>query len=170
MELIKNLDQTNSSFTIPTGNGLMTNVKPSAPNIKVEVATITNASSGGSGSVVVEINHGSVLGGTDSNVQITSPTGGQLLSYDQTNSYWKNTNLAAGTGISVTSATGGTITVTNSAPDQTVSITGGTGISVSGTYPSFTVTNSGVTSVTGTSPIVSSGGSTPAISIPLILS
>ena len=31
----------------PTGSGLMTNVKPSAPNIKVEVATVTNASSGG---------------------------------------------------------------------------------------------------------------------------
>ena len=150
----------------PAGNGLMTKTKPSAPNIKTEVAIVTNAGSGGSGSVVVEIIHGSQLGGTDSNVQTNGVTGGQLLSYDQTNGYWKNTNLAAGTGISVNSATGGTITVTNSAPDQTVSITAGTGISVSGTYPSFTVANTGVTSVTGTSPIVSSGGTTPAISIP----
>lgn len=150
----------------PAGNGLMTKTKPSAPNIKTEVAVVTNAGSGGSGSVVVEIIHGSVLGGTDSNVQISSATGGQLLSYDQTNGYWKNTNLAAGTGISVNSATGGTITVTNSAPDQTVSLTAGTGIGVSGTYPSFTISNTGVTSVTGTSPIVSSGGTTPAISIP----
>jgi hypothetical protein len=140
----------------PSGNGLMTNVKPSAPNMKTEVAIVINAGSGGSGSVAVEIIHGTQLGGTDSNVQITSPTGGQLLSYDQTNSYWKNTNLAAGTGISVNSATGGTITVTNSAPDQTVSIASGTGISVTGTYPSFTVTNTSpssggtVTSVSGT--------------------
>ena len=137
----------------PAGNGLMTKTKPSAPNIKTEVAIVTNAGSGGSGSVVVEIIHGSVLGGTDSNVQISSATGGQLLSYDQTNQYWKNTNLAAGTGISVSSATGGTITVTNSAPDQTVAIASGTGISVTGTYPNFTVTN--------TSP--SSGGTVTSI-------
>jgi len=165
----------------PAGNGLMTKVKPSAPNIKTEVGIVTNAGSGGSGSVVVEIIHGSQLGGTDSNVQITSVTGGQLLSYDQTNGYWKNTNLSAGTGITVNSATGGTITVTNAgvtqatagtgisvsagtgnvtitntAPDQTVAISAGTGISVSGTYPNFTVTNTSpssggtVTSVGGT--------------------
>ena len=41
-----------------------------------------------------------------------------------------------GTGINVT----GTI-ITNTAPDQTVGISGGTGISTSGTYPNFTVTN-----------------------------
>jgi len=74
----------------------------------------------------------------DSNVQISSATGGQLLSYDRNqSSYWKNTNLAAGTGISVNSATGGTITVTNSAPDQTVSITAGTGISIKWNLPKF---------------------------------
>jgi len=126
----------------PTGNGLMTKTKPSAPNIKTEVGIVTNAGSGGSGSVVVEIIHGSVLGGTDSNVEISSVTGGQLLSYDQTNQYWKNTNLASGTGISVSSATSGTITVTNSAPDQTVSLSAGTGIGITGTYPNFTITNS----------------------------
>lgn len=148
----------------PSGNGLMTKTKPSAPNMKTEVAIVINAGSGGSGSVAVEIIHGTQLGGTDSNVQITSVTGGQLLSYDQTNGYWKNTNLAAGTGISVNSATGGTITVTNSAPDQTVTLTGGTGISTSGTYPSFTITNTGVTSaVAGTG--ISVSGSTGAVTV-----
>jgi hypothetical protein len=44
--------------------------------------------------------------------------------------------LSAGTGISYNSTTG---VITNSSPDQTVSITAGSGISVSGTYPSFTV-------------------------------
>ena len=139
----------------PAGNGLMTKTKPSAPNIKTEVAIVTNAGSGGSGSVVVEIIHGSQLGGTDSNVQINGVTGGQLLSYDQTNGYWKNTNLAAGTGISVSSATGGTITVTNAAPDQTVSLTGAGTTSVTGTYPNFTITSNDqytgtVTNVGGT--------------------
>jgi hypothetical protein len=80
----------------------------------------------------------------------------------------------AGTGISVTGSpitTSGTLSITNTAPDQTVVMTSGTGISVTGTYPNFTVTNTSpssggtVTSVTGTSPVVSSGGTTPAISL-----
>jgi hypothetical protein len=107
----------------------------------------------------------------------------------------------AGTGISVSGSpitTTGTLTITNTAPDQTVVLTAGTGINTSGTYPSFTITNSApdqtvaltqggtttitgtypnftissadqfqgtVTSVTGTSPVASSGGATPAISL-----
>ena len=140
-------------------------------------------------------------------------------------------SATAGTGISVSASTGA-VTVTNTAPDQTVVMNNGTGISVTGTYPNFTVTNTApssggtvtsvngngsvngitltgtvtssgnltlggtlgsiansqltnstitingspislggsisvgtVTSVTGTSPISSSGGATPAISI-----
>lgn len=46
--------------------------------------------------------------------------------------------ISAGTGISYNSSTG---VVTNAAPDQTVALTAGTGISTSGTYPNFTVTN-----------------------------
>ena len=45
---------------------------------------------------------------------------------------------SAGTGISYDNSTG---VITNSAPDQTVSLTDGTGIDVTGTYPNFTITN-----------------------------
>jgi hypothetical protein len=72
----------------------------------------------------------------------------------------------AGTGISVSGSpitTSGTLTITNTAPDQTVVLTAGTGINTSGTYPSFTVTNSapdqtvaltqgGTTTITGAYP------------------
>jgi hypothetical protein len=64
-------------------------------------------------------------------------------------------SLAASTGISVSGSTGA-VTVTNTAPDQTVVLTAGTGISTSGTYPNFTITNTSpssggtVTSVGGT--------------------
>ena len=76
----------------------------------------------------------------------------------------------AGAGISVTGSpitSSGTLTITNTAPDQTVAITGAGGAVVTGTYPNFTITTpSGtVTSVTGTAPIASTGGATPAISI-----
>jgi hypothetical protein len=61
-------------------------------------------------------------------------------------------SLTASTGISVSGSTGA-VTVTNTAPDQTVVLTAGTGISTSGTYPNFTITN--------TSP--SSGGTVTSI-------
>ena len=57
------------------------------------------------------------------------------------------TTINAGTGLTIsetTSTNGGQITLTNSAPDQTVSITGA-GINVaSGTYPNFTITGTEV--------------------------
>ena len=53
-----------------------------------------------------------------------------------------NTLLVAGTGISKTyDDAGGTLTIANTLPDQTVALTGGTGITTSGTYPNFTITN-----------------------------
>lgn len=57
-----------------------------------------------------------------------------------------NISVVAGSGISasVTDPTGApTITITNLAPDQIVNIVGGVGISVTGTYPNFTITNTG---------------------------
>jgi hypothetical protein len=48
--------------------------------------------------------------------------------------------LKFGTGISVANAPG-SITITNTAPDQTVAISAGTGITVGGGYPSFTISS-----------------------------
>jgi hypothetical protein len=79
--------------------------------------------------------------------------------------------VTSGTGISASVATPTTtpnITITNTAPDQTVVLNNGTGISVTGTYPNFTIAatgTSGVSSVTATSPLFSSGGATPNITI-----
>ena len=150
----------------PSVTGGLTATKPSAPNVKAQIAACNKGGSSGGGVITVRVNPGSQLGGTDSNAQITSASNGQLLTYDGVAGYWKNTSLTAGTGISV-SATAGVVTVTNSAPDQTVSLTGSGGAVITGTYPNFTITTpSGtVTSVTGTAPISSSGGATPAISI-----
>lgn len=96
------------------GGGAMTATKPTAPNVKCEVGIVINAGSGGSGSIQVEIIHGTELGGTDSNVNLSGVTGGQLLSYDQVNAYWKNINLTAGTGMTISVTTSGGITITNS--------------------------------------------------------
>jgi NAD(P)H-hydrate repair Nnr-like enzyme with NAD(P)H-hydrate epimerase domain len=47
-------------------------------------------------------------------------------------------SIVAGSGISVDQATG-TVTVTNDSPDQTVTLTASTGMSITGTYPNFTI-------------------------------
>jgi hypothetical protein len=104
------------------------------------------------------------------NALVPSQTGntGKYLTTDGTDTSWAtnplgtvtSVNLTASTGISVSGGpitTSGSITVTNTAPDQTVVLNSGTGISTSGTYPNFTVTNTapdqtvGIASGTGIS-------------------
>jgi hypothetical protein len=99
---------------------------------------------------------------------VNSQTGAVVLTTtnisEGTNQYYLDSRarsaLSAGTGISYSTSTG---VITNSAPDQTVALTAGTGISTSGTYPNFTITNTapdqtvaltgaGTTSISGTYP------------------
>jgi hypothetical protein len=123
----------------PAVTGGLTATKPSAPNVKAQVAACNKGGSAGGGVITVRVNPGSQLGGTDSNVQFGTLASGQTIIYDATAGYWKNSTLTAGTGISISNGAG--------------SIT-------------INATNAGtVTSVTGTAPIASSGGATPAISI-----
>ena len=98
--------------------------------------------------------------------QASTSVDGYLSSTDwntfnsKTNNTGTVTSVAAtaGTGISVSGSpitTNGTLTITNTAPDQTVSITGVGTTSVTGAYPNFTVTSNDqfdgtVTSVSGT--------------------
>lgn len=147
----------------PTVAGGLTKTVPVAPNAKIQVCAVVNAASGGSGSVFIRPSFGGVLGQYEGDVQITSPADGQLLIRNQTDGKWVNATLTDGTAISITEGAG-SVTITNTAPDQTVVLTAGTGISTSGTYPSFTVTNTGVTSaVAGTG--ISVSGATGAVTV-----
>jgi hypothetical protein len=65
-------------------------------------------------------------------------------------------SVSAGTGISYNSGTG---VITNSAPDQTVALTGAGTTVVTGTYPNFTITSNDSTVGTVTS-VAASGGTT----------
>ena len=84
--------------------GGLTKVKPVAPNIKLQVGTVINAGSGGSGSFNVHLGNSSALGGTDSNVQLGTLATTDLLQYNGT--YWTNvspaTVIAGSSGAPVT--------------------------------------------------------------------
>jgi hypothetical protein len=83
---------------------------------------------------------------TDAVVSVNGFTGAVSLTTSNitegTNLYYTDARArlsnSAGTGISYNSTTG---VITNSAPDQTVSLTGAGTTSISGTYPSFTITS-----------------------------
>jgi hypothetical protein len=154
-------------YLSPTTAGALTATKPYAPNHLVYVAIVEHAHPT-QGKLFVKIQNGYELDELH-NVSAQSPSNGQTIIYNASTSLWEKANLTAGTGISVSNGAG-SITVTNSAPDQTVALTGAGTTSITGTYPNFTITSNDaytgtVTSVTGTSPVISSGGNTPAISL-----
>ena len=133
-----------------------------------ETVTSVNGQTGAVVLTTTNVAEGTNLYYTDTRAR-ASNSAGTGISYDSgtgviTNSAPDQTVvLNSGTGIS-TSGTYPNFTVTNSAPDQTVSIANGTGISATGTYPAFTVTNTGVTSaVAGTG--ISVSGSTGAVTV-----
>lgn len=170
---VKQIDTTGGAETWAQGDvlyynplvtGGLTKIKPTAPAAICSVAAVVNVGVS-NGILFVRPTYGSVLGGTDGNVNFTSLASGNTLIYDAVAGVWENANLTAGTAISVTNGAGsitiantgvtsaaagtgisvsaatGAVTITNTAPDQVVSLAAGTGISTSGTYPSFTITN-----------------------------
>ncbi|MFN8288305.1 MAG: hypothetical protein U0V74_16230 [Chitinophagales bacterium] len=68
------------------------------------------------------------------------------------NAQMQNSSVTVNTGTGLSGggnvALGGTLNLTNTAPDQTVVLNSGTGISATGTYPNFTITNTGDLSTT----------------------
>ena len=95
----------------------------------------------------------------------TTYTDGQLLIGKTSDGLLAKATLTQGTGITITNGTGA-ITVTNSAPDQTVALTGGGTTTIGGSYPSFSISSADqyvgtVTSVDvsgGTTGLTTSGG------------
>ena len=78
----------------PAVTGGLTKTKPVAPNVKAQMAAVINGGSAGGGTILIRINPGSTLGGTDSNAEITTPAAGNLLMYNGT--YWYNSASVGG--------------------------------------------------------------------------
>lgn len=77
----------------PSIAGGLTKTQPTAPNVKATVAVVVNAAPAGSGDVFVRVSTGSVLGGTDSNVQFGTLATNDLIQYNGT--YWTNVTPAS---------------------------------------------------------------------------
>ena len=121
----------------PLVTGGLTKVKPTTPAAICKVAAVVHVGSS-NGILFVRPTYGSVLGGTDGNVNFTSLTSGNTLIYDGNQSVWVNANLTASTGINVTNGNG-----------------------------SITLTNTGVTSLTGTANQVNVSASTGNVTLSL---
>lgn len=77
----------------PSIAGGLTKTQPTAPNVKATIAVVVNAAPAGSGDVFVRVSTGSVLGGTDSNVQFSTLATNDLIQYNGT--YWTNVTPAS---------------------------------------------------------------------------
>jgi hypothetical protein len=113
---------------------------------QTNLVTSVNGQTGAVSLTTTNINEGTNLYYLDSRAR-QALSAGTGISYDNSTGVITNSApdqtvaLTAGTGIS-TSGTYPNFTIANTAPDQTVALTASTGISISGTYPNFTITNS----------------------------
>jgi hypothetical protein len=105
--------------------GTLTATKPKAPNHMVYIGVVERANAG-NGQIYVKVQNGYELDEIH-DVQINSPANGQLIIYDASTSLWKNANLTAGAGITITNGAG---TVTIAAPQvgTVTSVATGTGL------------------------------------------
>jgi hypothetical protein len=121
----------------PTVAGGLTATKPSTPNAIATVAAVVHVGTS-NGVLFVRPTFGSALGATDGNVRFGTLASGNTLIYDAVDGVWKNANLTDGTGITITEGAG-----------------------------SITVTNAGVTSLTGTTNEIDVSASTGSVTLSL---
>lgn len=134
----------------PTIAGGLTKTQPLAPNVKATIAVVVNAAPAGSGDVFVRVSTGSVLGGTDSNVQFGTLANGDLIQYDSVLQYWKNvaaTSIVIGTATNI-NITDDTTTNADYLPVWVTANTGSLPAKVTSTKLKFNP-GTGVMTVTG---------------------
>lgn len=138
-----------TSISFSQGSNNLT-INNTAPDVTV---TLTN----GGGIAISGTYPNFTLTATDASISnegiLGVGAGGATSSTITTNTTTGNAvTINVSTGLSIsesTSANGGSITLTNSSPDQVVTLTNGGGITITGSYPNFTLT-AGVTTAYST--------------------
>lgn len=98
----------------PAVVGGLTKTVPAAPAAKVLMAMVIHAGPGGSGSLFVRVDHGSVLGQTDSNVQFSSLANNDAIFYNGSTQRWENyAPAAARAALGATTVGSNLFTLTN---------------------------------------------------------
>jgi hypothetical protein len=97
----ENWAQGDELYYNPAVTGGLTKIKPAVPNAIVLVAAVVNVGTN-NGILFVRPTYGSVLGGTDGNVQFGTLNNLDVLQYNGTGQYWTN---APASGLSVSYAT-----------------------------------------------------------------
>jgi hypothetical protein len=128
----------------PAVAGGLTKNKPTTPNAIAVIAAVVHVGSS-NGILFVRPTFGSVLGGTDGNVEFTALTNGDVIVYDSTDARWENvaaSALSVGSATTATNVAGG---AAGSIPYQsgagsTAMLATGTGVLVGGTTPSYSTT------------------------------
>ena len=101
----------------PAVAGGLTSTKPSAPNIRTSIAIVLRQHAS-TGRILVRMETGSTLGGTDSNVNFSSLTNDDVIKYNSTTGTWVNTKT-----LNVTSVTSTTmVTTTQAAGDVSTNV------------------------------------------------
>jgi hypothetical protein len=109
-------------YLSPTTAGTLTATKPHAPQHLVYVAVVAHAHPT-QGKLVVKVQNGYEMDELH-NVSAASPTNGETLVYNSSNSLWESANLARITSITAgTGLTGGTITSTGTIALDTTAVT-----------------------------------------------
>jgi hypothetical protein len=78
----------------PLTVGGLTKVRPITPNPMVVIGNVINSAT--NGSIFVRVHHGSTLGYSDGNVQITNPQQGDALIYNSSSQRWENAQVSSG--------------------------------------------------------------------------
>lgn len=125
----------------PAVSGGLTKTKPNTPNAIAVVAAVVHVSST-AGILFVRPTFGSVLGGTDGNVQFGTLSNGDVIVYNTSTSRWENvaqSALAVGTATNLAGGAAGSIPYQTGA-GVTTFLSAGTGVLVGGSTPSYSTT------------------------------
>ena len=140
-----------------TGNGINISYSPGVINLAIGASGVTPGTYGSASQVgVFTVNqYGNITAASNTSIGIDAS---QIISGTLS-------VLRGGTGQST--YTDGQLLIGNTTGNTLTkaTLTAGTGISVTNGAGSITIANTGVLSVSGTAPVVSSGGATPAISM-----